>query len=299
MSLFNTDDYTGLFFKVSFYITLGLSGVVLLFLLIDSLPVLFHEGTDFITGREWYVAGDIYGALPMLYGTAVVTIIAMLFAMPLAMGSAVVTSELLSGRARLILKTLMEMLAAIPGVVYGLLGIVIVTTLVKNIFNVIDGNTILTAGLLLGVMILPTIMTLSDDAMRSVPGELRAQARALGLTRSETIIRVVLPGAARGIAGAAALGMSRAMGETISVMLVIGSMDRIPNPLYNVLTSGQTITSKLGREGAEALGMGLQWSALVGLALVLFLSVMALTLAGNIIRDKGKSRRIRAAEVEW
>jgi len=293
MSLFSKDNYMGLLFRVSFYITIGLSGLILLFLIIDSLPVLFHEGTGFITGRDWFVAGDIYGALPMLYGTAVVTIIAMIFALPLALGSAVVTSEVLTGRPRLVLKALMEMLAAIPGVVYGLLGIIILTTLVKNIFAVIDGNTILTAGILLGIMVLPTIMTLSDDAMRSVPGELRTQARALGLTRSETIIRVVLPGAARGIVGAAALGMSRAMGETISVMLVIGSIDRIPTPVYNILTSGQTITSKLGREGAEAMGMGLQWSALVGLALVLFLSVMALTFAGNIIAGDGKGRRTK------
>jgi len=293
LSLFSRDHITGLIFRVSFYITIGLSGLILLFLVIDSLPVLSREGTGFITGRAGFVAGDVYGALPMIYGTAVVTIIAMLFALPLALGSAVVTSEVLTGRPRLILKTLMEMLAAIPGVVYGLLGIIILTTLTKNIFGLIDGNTILTAGLLLGIMVLPTIMTLSDDAMRSVPGERRRQARALGLTRSETIIRVVLPGAARGIVGAAALAMSRAMGETISVMLVIGSLDRLPTPIYNILTSGQTITSKLGREGAEALGMGLQWSALAGLALLLFLFVMVLTFAGNIIIGEGKRGRIK------
>ncbi len=298
MSPFNKDNATGLLFRVCFYITVGLSGIILVFLVTDSLPILRREGTGFITGSVWYVAGDTYGALPMLYGTAAVTLIAVLIALPLAVGSAVITSEVLAGRPRLLLKTLMELLAAIPGVVYGLLGIILLTTLVRNIFGIIDGNTILTAGILLGVMILPTIMTLSDDAMRSVPGELRTQAHALGLTRSETIIRVVLPGAVKGMAGAVLLGISRAMGETISVMLVIGSMDRVPRPLYNVLTSGQTITSKLGREGAEALGMGLHWSALAGLGLLLFLSVMGLTFTGLIFTEGRRNRRIKAEEVE-
>jgi len=291
MSPFNKDRIAALIFRLCFYITVGFSGLIFLFLLRGSLPVFRHEGISFITGATWYAAGDIYGALPMLYGTLAVTLIAMVIALPLAIGSAVVTSELLTGMPRLLVKTLMELLAAIPGVVYGLIGIILLTTFVKNIFGLIDGNTILTAGILLGVMILPTIMTLSDDAMRSVPGELRREARALGLSRGETTLRVVFPGAVKGMAGAAALGMSRAMGETISVMLVIGSMDRLPRPLYNIFTTGQTITSKLGREGGEALGMGLHWSALAGLGLILFLSVMALTFAGNVVSGGGKKRR--------
>ncbi len=295
MSLFNKDSTARFLFAASFLITIGLSLVILIFLATESLPVLRHEGLGFITGKDWYVAGEVYGALPMIYGTLAVTIVAFFIALPLGIGSAVITSELLTGAPRHILKSLMELLAAIPGVVYGLIGIVLLTTTVKDIFGLLDGNTILSAGLLLGIMILPTIMTLSDDAMRSVPGELRGQARALGLTGGETIWRVVLPGAGRGITGAVLLGLSRAMGETISVMLVIGSIDRLPTPIYNILTSGESITSKLGREGAEALGMGLQWSALAALALILFLSVMALTLAGNIIRGGPRARPARKA----
>ncbi|MFQ5480373.1 MAG: phosphate ABC transporter permease subunit PstC [Thermodesulfobacteriota bacterium] len=292
MSPLNKDTAAGIILGTGFFITLGLSVLILAFLFAQSLPVLLNEGTGFITGRQWYAAGDIYGALPMLYGTFTVTLIALLIAMPLGIGSAVITSEFLTGRTRHIVKSLMELLAAIPGVVYGLIGIVLLTTGVRDIFGLIDGNTIFTAGALLGIMILPTIMTLSDDAMRSVPGPLRREARALGLTGGETIRRVVLPGAMKGMAGAVLLGVSRAMGETISVMLVIGGMDRVPSPIYNVFTSGQSITSKLGREGAEALGMGLQWSALAGLGLMLFISVMALTLTGNIIRGGVKRKRV-------
>jgi len=263
--------------------TLSISTVVIIFvfLLKESLPVFMHQGLSFLTGRDWY-PGTAYGALPMVYGTVVVTFIAVSIALPLGLGSAVITSEVLSGKGRLFIKMVMELMAGIPGVVYGLLGIVILTTAVKNLFGLIDGNSILTAGVLLAVMVLPTIMTLSEDALRAVPKEYREQVLALGLTRPESILYVVLPGAKKGIVSAVLLGVGRAMGETIAVMLVIGSLDRIPEPFYNVFTTAQTITSKLGRESAEALGVGYHWNALIGLGLVLFVMVMIVTLMGDL-----------------
>lgn len=269
-------------FTSAFVISISIIGIIFIFLIKDSFPIFQREGLRFLAGRDWY-AGEAYGALPMIYGTAAVTLIAICFAAPLGLGTAIITSEVLPGRLRLIVKMIMELLAGIPGVVYGLLGIVILTSAVKNIFGLIDGNCIFTAGILLGVMILPTIMTISEDALRAVPKEYREQALALGLGRSETIIHAVLPQALKGIVGAVLLGISRAMGETIAVMLVIGSLDRIPQPFYNVFTTAQTITSKLGREAAEALGAGYHWNALIGLGLVLFIMVMVITFVGDII----------------
>ncbi|MFQ5709942.1 MAG: phosphate ABC transporter permease subunit PstC [bacterium] len=269
-------------FATAFGISISIVGVVFIFLLKDSLPLLRREGWHFVVGREWRV-GEAYGALPMIYGTVVVTFVALCFALPLALGSAVITAEVLTDRVRLLVKMVMELLAGIPGVVYGLLGLTLLTTAVKNLFGLIDGNTLFTAGILLGIMILPTIMTLSEDALRSVPKAYREQALALGLNRRETIIHAVLPGALKGIVGAVLLGLSRAMGETIAVMLVIGSVDRIPQPFYNLFSTAQTITSKLGREAAEALGVGYHWNALIGLGLILFILVMGITLAGDLI----------------
>ncbi len=269
-------------FTSAFVISISIIGIIFIFLIKDGLPIFQHEGLRFLTGQDWY-AGEVYGALPMIYGTVVVTFIAVCVALPLGLGSAIITSEIMSGRLRMIVKMIMELLAGIPGIVYGLLGIVILTTAVKNIFGLIDGNSIFTAGILLGVMILPTIMTLSEDALRAVPKEYREQALALGLGHSETILHAVLPQALKGIVGAVLLGISRAMGETIAVMLVIGSLDRIPQPFYNVFTTGQTITSKLGREAAEALGVGYHWNALIALGLILFLMVMVITFVGDII----------------
>lgn len=270
------------FFASSFLVSISTTGIIFIFLIVESFPIFRHEGMGFLAGSEWY-PGEVYGALPMIYGTGVVTFIAVCLALPLAIGSAIITSEVLSGRFRLVIKMMMELLAGIPGVVYGLLGIAILTTVVKNTFNLIDGNSFFTAGILLSIMILPTVMTLSEDALRSVPREYRDQSLALGLKGSETIIYAVLPGAMKGIAGAVLLGIGRAMGETISVMLVIGSLDRIPQPFYNIFTTGQTITSKLGREGAEALGVGYHWNALAGLGLILFLMVMGIAFIGNTI----------------
>jgi phosphate transport system permease protein len=273
----------------------GLAGVlaagtiVILFasLVIESVPVFKVEGISFLWGEGWF-AGENYGALPMMFGSLAVTGLAVVMVLPFALGSAILTSEFLTGRSRLMVKAAMELLAGVPGIIYGLMGIALLTVWVRDVFGLIDGNTLFTAGLLLAVMILPTVMTLSEDALRSVPGELRDTALSLGLTRMETVTKVVVPQALPGLAGAVFLGIGRAMGETIAVMLVIGGIDRIPQPWFNLFAPGQSIPSKIGREAAEALAFDVQWSALIALGLVLFLMVMMLTLAGNVLLRKAR-----------
>jgi phosphate transport system permease protein len=273
----------------------GLAGVmaagtiVILFasLVVESVPVFKAEGISFLWGEDWF-AGENYGALPMIFGSLAVTGLAVVMVLPFALASAILTSEFLSGRARLMVKSAMELLAGVPGIIYGLMGISLLTIWVRDVFGLIDGNTLFTAGLLLAVMILPTIMTLSEDALRSVPGELRDTALSLGLTRMETVTKVVVPQALPGLAGAVFLGIGRAMGETIAVMLVIGGIDRLPQPWFNLFAPGQSIPSKIGREAAEALGFDVQWSALIALGLVLFVMVMTLTFAGNILLRKAR-----------
>ncbi|MGP0566771.1 MULTISPECIES: phosphate ABC transporter permease subunit PstC [unclassified Nitrospina] len=262
--------------------------VLFSFLLWESLPIFSQQGVSFLTGTEWF-PGEVYGALPMITGTLWVTAIALAFTLPVALGAAVFTSEFLPSRARLMVKAVMELLAGVPGIVYGLMGVTLVAVWVGDVFGLIDGNTLFTAGLLLAVMILPTVMTLSEDALQAVPGEVRDTALGLGLTRWETVLRAVLPQAVPGIAGAVFLGMGRAMGETIAVMLVIGGLDRIPDPLFDVFLPGQSIPSKIGREAAESLGFGLQWHALIGLGLILFVMVMMLSWLGNRLLKRVKA----------
>lgn len=256
-------------------------------LVIESVPVFKTRGVSFLWGTDWF-AGEAYGALPMIFGSLMVTGLAVVMVLPFALGSAILTSEFLNGRLRLMVKAAMELLAGVPGIIYGLMGIALLTVWVRDVFGLIDGNTLFTAGLLLAVMILPTVMTLSEDALRAVPGEFRDTALSLGLTRIETILKVVVPQALPGLAGAVFLGLGRAMGETIAVMLVIGGIDRIPQPWFNVFAPGQSIPSKIGREAAEALGFDVQWSALIALGLVLFVMVMMLTSAGNLLLRRAR-----------
>lgn len=250
-----------------------------LFLFVEAVPVLSLEGLGFWLGENWWV-GEMYGALPMICGSLIVTGLAIFIVMPVALSGALFTSEYLSPSFRRSVKGVMELLAGVPGIIYGLLGVTFLTVGVKDTLNLIDGNTLFTAGLLLAIMILPTVLTLSEDSLHSVSSEFREVAESLGLTKLQIALRVVLPEALRGIVGAVLLGIGRAMGETIAVMLVIGSLDRVS--IFNIFVSGQTIPSKLGREAAEALGSGLHWNALMGLGLTLFLMVSILTFLGNL-----------------
>ncbi len=250
-----------------------------LFLIVESVPILRSEGWGFLLGENWWV-GETFGALPMICGSLIVTGLAIFMVLPVALSGALFTSEYLPSSFRRRVKGIMELLAGVPGIIYGLLGVSFLTAGIKDVLNLVDGNTLFTAGFLLAIMILPTVLTLSDDALHSVPSEFREAAESLGLTKLQTALRVVLPQSLPGIVGAVLLGIGRAMGETIAVMLVIGSLDRVPG--FNLFVSGQTIPSKLGREAAEALGSGLHWSALMGLGLTLFIMVAVLTFSGNL-----------------
>ena len=227
-------------------VSAGTIGLLFVSLVVESVPVFKAEGVSFLWGTDWF-AGESYGALPMIYGSLIVTGLALVMVLPFALGSAILTSEFLSGRARLIVKAAMELLAGVPGILYGLMGIALLAVWVRDLFGLIDGNTLFTAGVLLAVMILPTVMTLAEDALRAVPGEIRDTALSLGLTRMETVMQAVVPQALPGLAGAVFLGLGRAMGETIAVMLVIGGIDRIPQPWFDLFAPGQNIPSKIGR----------------------------------------------------
>lgn len=274
-------------------------GMLALFV-VQSIPVWKHEGLGYLTGKEWYYRKEKFGSLPMLYGTAVVAIIALVLAAPLGIGAAIFSAEFLPPRLRMILKVAIELLAGIPSVVYGLLGILLLrnyvyTGLQKVGLDPRSGDSLLTAGLLLAIMVLPTVMTLADDALRAVPSAQRQAARGLGLTRTQTILSVAVPQAGRGLIAAVLLAFGRALGETIAVFLVVGRQDnKLPEHLYSLeplISAGQTLTSKLG--GAEtniAYGDPLHWATMVGLGLLLMIGVLVVTLAGAWLEGRAERR---------
>ena len=218
---------------------------------------------------EWNPPASRFGILPMLYGSAMVTVVALGIAVPLGVLTALFTSELMPSRFRLYVKSLLELLAGIPSIIYGLIGVVFFSIWIRDFFDLQSGRTILTAGIILAIMVLPTIVTLSDDALHNVPQKYRESAGGLGLFKYEIIRDAVLPIAGADIVGAILLALGRALGETMAVMLVIGSIDRIPQPLLNVLVAGQTITSKLGREISETSFGSLHFSVLVFTSFIL------------------------------
>lgn len=255
--------------------------IIIGILVLQSGSAVFDVGPSLLS-RTWNPAKGLYGILPMLFGSIIVMIIAMVLALPIGLLAALYISETRSERFKRTAKTALEILAGIPSIVYGLIGVAFLSLWVADIFALQTGRVIFTAGLLLAIMILPTIISLSEDAFSNVGSQYRENGYALGLYRYEVIKDVILPQAKSDVIGAAFLALGRALGETMAVMLVIGSIDRIPSPAYNILSSGQTITSKLGREVAESAFGSTHFNVLVLMSLILVLLTLSLTMAAHL-----------------
>ena len=263
-------------------ISTGLVGLILLTLLLQSGPAVFEVGhTLHLT--QWNPSEKIFGIIPMIIGSLLVMLIALALAVPTGILAAIYIAETRSDRLKRLIRSSLEILAGIPSIVYGLIGVAYLSLWVADIFDLQTGRLILTAGILLAIMILPTILSLTEDAISNVSVRYKENARALGLYRHEVIRDAILPQAKSDIAGAVLLALGRALGETMAVMLVIGSIDRLPDPIYNVLSSGQTITSKLGREVGESAFGSTHFSVLVFMSLILVILSLLLTLASQTL----------------
>lgn len=271
---------------VSTYISIAVTILIFAVLFWTSFPAFSEIGWDLFS-MTWNPAKNQYGMLSMLFGTLAVTGIALVIAVPLGISTALFTSEMLPERYRLYVKSAIELLAGIPSIIYGLIGVALVSTWIATSFDLASGRTLVTAGILLAVMILPTIITLTDDAFYNIPKKYRETSRGLGFYKSEIVCRIVLPMARKNIAGAVLLALGRALGETMAVMLLVGSIDKIPQPFYNLLSPGQTITSKLGRELGESAFGSLHFSALNAIGLLLLLLVITLTIGTQVYIRKG------------
>lgn len=221
-----------------------LTTVGIVFILVsESLPFFQHVSVkEFLTDREWTPLFEQahYGILPLLCGTFLTTAIALLLAIPLGTVIATFLSEYAGARWREILKPVLELLAAVPTVVYGYFALLFVTPLLQKVLPDLPGFNVLSAGLVIGVMIIPYVSSLAEDAMRSVPGYLREASYAMGASRVQTAFRVVIPAAFSGISSAYILGISRALGETMVVAIAAGMQ---PNLTVNPTQPAETITA--------------------------------------------------------
>lgn len=225
-----------------------------------------------------------FGVLPLINGTLISTFIAMLVAGPIGMMSAIYLSEYASDRARRVLKPLLEILAGIPTIVYGFFAFTFVTPLIRSIFPVVEATNILSPGLVMGVMIIPMIASLSEDAMSSVPNSIREGAFALGATKLETTFKVVIPAALSGIISSFVLGISRAIGETMIVTIASGSSK---NFTFDVTQSMQTMTAYIVEvsSGDAPAGSTIYYS-LYAVAATLFIFTLLMNILARYLSRK-------------
>ena len=265
---------------------------ILVFLLYNGYPVFSTIGlSSFLFGDTWDPSGfpPLYGIFPLIVDTLLVMALAMLIAIPLGVASAIYISELAHKKVKSVVKPAVELLAGIPSVVFGFFGLVVLTDLLRVTFDVPSGECWLAGSILLGVMALPTIVSVSEDAISSVPKEFREGSLATGATKWQTISRVVVPAAISGITAAIILGIGRAIGETMAVLMVTGNAAVIPSPIWNVLSPVRTLTATLGIEMGEVSVGSLHYSALFGIAVVLLVITLTINLVAYKILGKIRS----------
>jgi phosphate transport system permease protein len=279
------NSYKEKLFKALTY-TASLFVIVFLFGIIYSI---FREGLpifkvvrlqDFVFGKSWYptMATPEFGTLALIIGSVIVTIGALVLAVPFGLGSAIYIAEVASPRMREIAKPIIELLAAIPSVIYGLFGMAFLAPAVREWFGLQTGLNVFTSSIILGIMVIPIIASMSEDALSTVPKALRESSLALGATKWETITRVVVPAAKRGIIGSVLLGFGRAIGETMVVLMVAGGSARIPDSIFQ---SVRPMTSAIAAEMGETVVGDLHYQSLFAIAIVLFM----ITFITNIVTE--------------
>ncbi len=274
----------------------GLSSIILIaailfFILKESYPFLIgaFNFKEFFFSTEWNPASVVqikYGILALLVGTLMVTILSMLIAVPLGLACAFYISEFCSPNVREVYKILIEFLAAIPSVVWGFIAIMMINPAIINVFDVPIGLNILNASIILSLMSLPLIVSVGEDALRAVPETYREAAEAMGATKWEVATRVLLPAAKNGLMAAALLGVGRALGETMAVLMATGHSIQIPESIFE---PGRTLTATIAAELGESPKGGEHYQALFAIGLALFfLSFIVNLTADYLIRGKSK-----------
>lgn len=264
---------------------LALAGIVI-FLFMEGLP-LFSEYSffNFLFGNLWYPTEEpgLFGIFPLLVASLAVTVLSSLLAVPMGVLTAVYLTEIAHPTVRRVIKPFVELLAALPSVVLGFLGMVVLAPFLQDFLDADTGLNLLNASLVLALMSVPTICSVSEDALFGVPRDLREASLALGATRWQTTVRVVIPAALSGIGTAVMLGMSRAIGETMVVLMVAGGAGIIPTSL---LSPVRPMPASIAAEMAEAAFRSEHYHALFAIGIVLFFLTLAFNLAAGYIAEK-------------
>ncbi len=289
----NFDRTFRMIFRATGFLVIAVLGGIFIMLLYNSIAFFVKVSPwDFITGTQWNPSGRAasYGMLPLLVSTGIVTLGAMIIAVPLGIGTAAFISEYAKPGLKNILKPAIEMLAAVPSVAIGFLGIVIVGPGIAKITGQSNGLNALNGAILLAVMALPTIITVAEDAIHAVPRTYREASYGVGASRWQTLIHITIPAAAPGIIAAVMLGVGRAIGETMTVLMATGNVAAFPRGFFH---SVRTITSTIAIEMGEVPYQTTHYFALFAIATVLFILTLAVNLIGEYFVNR--FRKFQAA----
>jgi phosphate transport system permease protein len=268
--------------------------LIFYFLLFEGLPTLKEISLGTLLGTRWYPIENLFSLLPLILGSLIVTLGATLIAVPFGVGTALYISEIAPGWAREILKPLVEILAGLPSVVLGFLGILVLSPFLRHFLNLPTGLTAFTGSLLLGGIAIPTIVSIAEDALNTVPRSYREASLALGATQWQTIWKATLPAARSGVLTGIMLGVGRAMGETMTVMMVTGNAPILPTSLQALFMPIRTMTATIASEMGEVANGSPHYHVLFLIGIILF--VFSLTV--NILAARfGFQSRKRAERI--
>ncbi len=290
--------------KIMKYVLLAVSSLAVLIVLLIILFTLGNSVTaikevgilDFLFGDVWHPSQGDYGALPLITGSVLVTLGSMVIAVPVGLACAIYISEIAPARIRTTLKPIIELFSAIPSVVFGFIGMMLFIPLLKDLFpdEQLFSNSWLAASMVLALMAMPTIISVSEDAIHAVPRSYREASLAMGATKWESIIKVVVPAAISGISAAIILGVGRAIGETMAVLMLTGNAPMIPDPLWNVFSLISTLTGTIALQLPESVSGSVTQSALFELGVVLMIIVLIINI---LSRQVVKSAKRKTGEI--
>lgn len=263
-------------------------GLIFLFLVIEGLPIFSKVSViDFIFGKYWYPTYDPpdFGIFPLIMGSVFVTALSSAFAIPLGILSAIYLAELAHPKARAVIKPIIELIEGLPTVVIGFFGMIVLAPVLQDVLGLATGLNMFNASIMLAFMAVPTITSVSEDAIFSVPGEVKEASMALGATHWETIFRVVLPASLSGISTAVILGIARAIGETMVVLMVAGGAAIVPESIFDPV---RPMPASIAAEMAEAPFRSDHYHALFAIGLVLFVFTFIFNLIADYFAQKHK-----------
>ncbi len=289
-----SDQLTTRLIQISGYSAILFVILIFYFLLSSGTPTIFEVPLTSLLSTRWYPIEDYYGILPLLGGSLLVTFGAAIIAVPLGLATAIFVAEIAPRWAREILKPFIEILAGIPSVILGFIGLMVLARYVRIIFDLPTGLTAFTGSILLGLIAVPTIVSVAEDALDAVPRSYRDASLALGATHWQTIWHVTLPAARSGVLTAIMLGVGRAIGETMAVMMVTGNAAVTPTSLSALFAPARTMTATIAAEMGEVATGSTHYHTLFFIGILLFIITLTVnvTAAAVVFRQRKRAERI-------